>query len=54
MDTNIEETNKTIDTTASTIATEPDVKPNEQISSEEFKISGDLFSFHQHSRSKAF
>ncbi|CDN10312.1 MAG: DUF4342 domain-containing protein [Richelia sp.] len=42
MGRNIEETNKTIDTTASTIATEPDVKPNEQISSEEFKISGDL------------
>ena len=42
MGRNIEETNKTIDTTASTIATEPDVKSNEKISSEEFKISGDL------------
>ena len=42
MGINIEEANKTIDTTASTIATEPDVKSNEKISSEEFKISGDL------------
>ena len=42
MDTNLEETTKTIDTNTSTIVTQTDTEPNEKVTSEEFKISGDL------------
>jgi uncharacterized membrane protein len=41
MDTNLEETTKNIDTNASAIVTNTDVKSDEKVSSEEFKISGD-------------
>ncbi len=41
MDTNLEETTKTIDTNASLIETQTDAEPKEKVHSEEFKVSGD-------------
>ncbi len=42
MDTNLEENTKTIDTDTSAIVTQTDPEPNEKVTSEEFKISGDV------------
>ncbi|MDJ0795879.1 MAG: DUF4342 domain-containing protein [Calothrix sp. MO_167.B12] len=42
MDTNFEETTKTIDINPSAMVTEKDTEPKEKVKSEEFKISGDV------------